>query len=162
MTQRQQFATTMLDIMEQDERVCVLLGDIGVWAFREHMARWPLRCVNVGVSEQAMVGMAAGLACAGLYPVVHTIDSFLVRRAYEFIRLDFGEQGLPGLFVSVGHDRDYAALGPSHWCPEGYEMMERVPGMEVSECYADFRVDYVIKNAVESRKLAYLRLRENP
>jgi transketolase len=150
----------MLDLMERDETVCVLLGDIGVWAFREHMARWPLRCVNVGVSEQAMVGMAAGMSAAGLFPVVHTIDSFLVRRAYEFIRLDFGEQRLAGLFVSVGHDYDYAALGPSHWCEEGADLMLRVRGMEVFEPENVVQVNDWINESVQDRQLTYLRLRE--
>jgi transketolase len=159
-TQRRQFADTMLDIMERDESVCVLLGDIGVWAFREHMARWPLRCVNVGISEQAMVGMAAGMSAAGLYPVVHTIDSFLARRAYEFIRLDFGEQCLSGLFVSVGHDRDYAALGPSHWCPEGRDLMQSVRGMAVCEPANIGSLKRQLELCVSAKMLAYIRLRE--
>lgn len=160
MNQRRQFAETMLTLMEQDETVCVLLGDIGVFSFREHMARWPLRCINCGVSEQGMVGMSAGMAASGLYPVVSTIDSFLARRAYEFIRLDFGEQRLAGLFVSVGHDHDYRALGPSHHCPEGRDLMQSVSGMYVTEPETPFQLEVELRRAVATKALTYIRTRE--
>lgn len=161
MNQRRQFSETMLDVMESNPHVCVLLGDIGVFAFREHMARWPMRCINAGVSEQGMVGMAAGMAASGLYPVIHTIDSFLARRAYEFLRLDFGEQNLPGLFVSVGHDRDYAALGPSHHCPEGHDLIQCIPNMLVVEPANANAVDIAIRGAIDNQMLAYIRMRDN-
>lgn len=160
MNQRRQFSATMLELMEKDESIVVLLGDIGVFSFRDHMARWPKRCINAGVSEQAMVGMAAGLALAGLYPVISTIDSFLARRAYEFIRLDFGEQQLPGLFVSVGHDGDYKGLGPSHACPEGRDLMQSVPGMYVTEPETPFQLEVELRRAVGARSLTYIRMRE--
>lgn len=161
MNQRRTFAETMLSLMEQDDKIVCLLGDIGVFAFREHMARWPLRCINVGVCEQAMVGMAAGLSAAGLYPVIHTIDSFLARRAYEFIRLDFGEQRLGGLFVSVGHDYDYESLGPSHHCPEGASLMRFVRGMMVWEPESVEQVRLQMELACSGRALAYIRLKES-
>ena len=57
---RKIFPKTVLDIMDKDERVVVLLGDIGVHAFRDVFAKYPKRCYNVGILEQSMVGMAAG------------------------------------------------------------------------------------------------------
>lgn len=160
LTQRAQFAETMLRLMAEDEAIVVLLGDIGVHAFREHATRWPTRCLNVGVCEQGMVGMAAGMALEGLYPVVSTIDSFLVRRAYEFIRLDFGEQGLKGMFVTVGHDEDYVALGPSHCCIDGPFLMDWVAGMNVIEPTDADDVDLALTEAHRERDLAYIRLSE--
>lgn len=159
-SQRAQFSATMLDIMERDEQVCVLLADIGVYAFREHMERWPLRCVNCGISEQAIVSMAAGMAASGLYPVVSSIDSFIARRAYEQVRLDFGEQRLAGLFVTVGHDYDYRALGPSHHNPEGATLMSFVRGMKVLEPESAEQVALGIQLAASARQLAYMRLKE--
>lgn len=160
MTQRSTFASVMLDLMQTDDKIVVLLADIGVYAFREHMERWPDRCINTGVSECATVGMGAGLALEGFYPVMSSIDSFLIRRAYEFIRLDFGEQKLPGLFVTVGADDDYASLGPSHKCPEGLTLMGCVPGMSVWEPINKSEVRFMLKLSIQTRQLAYVRLSE--
>lgn len=160
MSQRSAFVYTITTLMEQDDKIVLLLGDISVYAFREAFERWPNRAINCGVSEQGMVGMGAGLALEGFYPIMHSIDSFLVRRAYEFIRLDFGEQKLPGLFVTVGSDDDYASLGPSHKCPEGPTLMGCVPGMSVEEPINENEVRFMLNLSIQSRQLAYVRLSE--
>lgn len=158
MNQREAFVATATELLERDPRVCVLLGDISVFAFRDAMARWPERALNVGIMECAMTGMAAGLAREGFWPIIHTIDSFQVRRAYEFIRLDFGENCLKGAFVTVGHDHDYETLGASHWCPEGPKLMACVPSMCIYEPRnADGAASY-IRKAHERKELAYIRL----
>jgi transketolase len=146
--------------MDEDESVVLLLGDIGVYAFRDTFARHPKRCYNLGVCEQASVGLAAGLAMSGLYPIYHTISAFLVRRAYEFIRLDFGEQKLAGLFVGVGGANEYEKLGPTHRCEEQAALMTKVPMMH-SYFPADEKVaGGWISQAVIQRQLAYISLEE--
>lgn len=161
MTLRAQFAKTVINLMERDEKIIVLLGDIGVYAFRQAFERWPERTINCGVAECGMVGMAAGLAMGGFYPIVSTIDSFLVRRAYEFIALDFGLQNLPGLFVTVGGSVDYAKLGPTHQCPEAPTLMAQIPGMHIRMPITDMTVDLAISKAVKGRQLSYVRLEES-
>ena len=118
MTQRAAFIATVSRLMDEDDRIILLLCDIGVYGFRRLFQKHPKRCHNTGVTECGTVGMAAGLAASGYYPIVSTIDSFLMRRAYEFIRLDFRETGLAGLFVGVGGQREYRKLGPTHMLPE--------------------------------------------
>ncbi len=86
--------------MDRDERIVVLLGDIGVFAFQDVFTKYPNRCFNIGICEQSMVGMAAGLSMAGLIPIVHTIEPFLVERAFEQIKDDFGYQELKGTIHS--------------------------------------------------------------
>ncbi len=127
------FPKTVLDLMDKDERIVVLLGDIGVHAFRDVFAKYPTRCINIGICEQSMVSIAAGMAIAGLIPIVHTISPFLVARAYEQIRDDFGFQGLKGTFVGVNVYDANPNLGLTHSCPEDLEMMRRVPSMNVFE-----------------------------
>lgn len=160
MTLRSAFADAMYDVMERDESVVVLLGDIGVFSFKRHAERWPTRVINAGVAECAMVGMAAGLAASGLYPVVSTISSFLVRRAYEFIYLDFGLQRLPGLFVGIGGANEYAKLGLTHLCPEHMTLMSHVPGMDLLYPWGDVEVGTCILGALSRRELAYVSLEE--
>jgi transketolase len=157
--QRQQFPMTMERLMAADAKICVLLGDISVHSFRHVANRWPDRCLNMGTCEQAMVGMGAGMALEGYVPVLHSIDGFLVRRAFEQILLDFGHQRLPGLFVTVGHDRDYANMGPSHHGDHCADLMRTVPNMRVIEPTSAHEVDTELAIAVQARSLAYVRLR---
>lgn len=128
---RKQFPKSVLEIMDKDERVIVLLGDIGVFAFKEIFNKYPTRCYNIGICEQTMVGMAAGLAMAGFIPIVHTISPFLVARAYEQIRDDFGFQNLIGTFVGVDVYSTSPNLGLTHSCPEDTLLMGCVPNMKV-------------------------------
>src|SRR5262245_59166344 len=123
MSLRSAFIQTVSHLMDGDDNLVLLLGDISVYAFRDVFEKHPTRCYNIGICEQASISLAAGLAIEGFYPIYHTIDAFMMRRAYEQLRLDFGEQRLPGLFVSVGGSMDYAALGPTHQCAESVSMM---------------------------------------
>src|SRR5271155_3728497 len=157
---RKQFVKTVMWIMDRDPRVVLLLGDIGVYGFREAFQRFPKRCYNVGVCEQAMISLAAGLALEGMIPVVHTIAPFLVERAFEQLKVDFGYQGLGGNFVSVGASYDYSKLGPTHHCPGDVAILKTIPNMEIlvpghpDEFDDQFRFHY------KSGKPNYFRLSE--
>lgn len=161
MTLRCAFAKSAMSLMAENDRVVVLLGDIGVYAMRQAMQLWPDRCINIGVMEQASVSFAAGLSMQGYVPIFHTIDSFLVRRAYEQIYIGFGLQRLPGVFISVGGSNDYAKLGPTHQCPEGATLMAQIPGMHIAMPVREDMVDLAITKAVRERRLSYIRLEES-
>ena len=94
------------------------------------------RFIDTGITEQTMVGMAAGLALRGRIPVIHALAPFLTMRAYEFIRTDVGIAHLPVKlsgyipgFLSDGN-------GPTHQSIEDVAIMRGIPGMEVY-CPAD-------------------------
>jgi transketolase len=160
MTKRAAFTRTMSRILDEDESTVLLLGDIGVYGFRDAATKHPARCLNIGICEQASVGVAAGLAMSGMYPVFSTISSFLLRRAYEFLYLDFGIQRLAGLFVGVGGRNEYAKLGPTHLCPEDSKLSGLIPGMKFYAPVDDGDVERVIAHAITNRELAYVRLEE--
>jgi transketolase len=160
MSMRKQFVQTTSRLLEQDERVVLLLGDIGVFGFRDAFREFPERVYNIGILEQATVSLAAGLAKTGMVPIVHTIAPFLTERCLEQIKIDFGYQGLGGNFVTVGASYDYAALGCTHHCPGDVEIMRSVPGMDivVPGNAADF--DGLLGAAYASSRPTYFRLSE--
>ena len=155
---RQQFPKTVIEIMDKDERVVVLLGDIGVHAFRDVFKKYPTRCFNIGICEQSMVGMAAGMAMSGLIPIVHTIEPFLVDRAFEQIKDDFGYQGLIGTIVGVDVSETAPNLGYTHQCPYALEHMAHVQGMKVFAPETKEDLDMILKNNY-SESLNYIRIR---
>lgn len=145
-----------MDIMGEDDRVVVLLGDIGVYAFRDVFSKYPKRVYNIGICEQSMVGMAAGLAMAGFIPIVHTIEPFLVDRAFEQIKLDFGYQELKGIIVGVDVSETAPNLGYTHQCPYALEHMRDVKGMKVFSPKSPEELDKVLKENYEG--LNYIRI----
>jgi transketolase len=104
------FQLALFDMMQRDERTFLLWGDVGAGLFKQHREKFPNRCLNVGVCEQATVSMAAGMAMQGFRPIVYTITPFLIERAFEQIKIDIDQMNLPvGI---VGHSDGNS--GPTH------------------------------------------------
>ncbi|GHH86235.1 transketolase [Streptomyces sulfonofaciens] len=130
-TMRDRFAPTMSRILDEDPRVVVVLAEIGRDGFTEAARAHPDRVINVGIREQLLVGAGAGLALAGLRPVVHTFASFLVERPFEQVKLDFGHQGLGGVLVSAAASFDWPAGGFTHMSPGDVALMDTLDGWTV-------------------------------
>ena len=161
---RKQFVRTTEDVMAKDERLVVLLGDIGVFGFRSAFEQFPARIYNIGICEQAMTSLAAGLSKEGLVPVVHSIAPFVVERCFEQIKVDFCYQKLGGNIVSVGGSYDYAALGCTHHCPGDVAILRTLPGMEIVVPGTPQEYDQLFRAAYADGQPTYFRLseRKNP
>ena len=98
----------------------------------------PDRFFMEGVSEQHIIGMAAGLAMEGFIPYVNTIATFITRRCYEQVALDLCLQDLPVRLIANGGGVVYAPLGPTHLAVEDIAIMRALPNMAVvAPCDAD-------------------------
>jgi len=128
---RKEFPKIISELFRKDDRLALLLGDIGVFSFKKLFEEYPERCFNVGILEQTMVGMASGMALSGLIPVLHTIAPFLVNRVHEQLKIDFGYQKVNGNFVSVGSSYDYASLGATHQAPDDVNILKQIPNFEI-------------------------------
>jgi len=128
---RNQFTKTVTEVFNKNKKIFLILGDIGVFGFQNLLEKKPIRALNIGILEQATISFAAGLSKIGFVPIVHTIATFMVNRAFEQLKLDFGYQKLNGNFISVGASYDYAALGCSHHCPEDINLMKNIPTMQI-------------------------------
>jgi transketolase len=128
---RKEFTDTVERLFKKNSKLVLLLGDIGVYAFRNLMKRFPERAINIGILEQSTISFAAGIAKQGFIPIVHTIAPFIVARAFEQLKIDFGYQKLSGNFVGVGGSYDYAALGCTHHAPEDINLLKNIPGMQI-------------------------------
>ena len=128
---RKQLVNTIEYVLETDKHTVLLLGDIGVWGFRDVFKKFPDRVFNIGICEQSTVSVMAGMALTGMIPIFHSIAPFMIERAYEQIKLDFGYQQLGGNFISVGSSYDYAADGCTHHCPADVAILSQIPNMEI-------------------------------
>ncbi|MCX4671713.1 transketolase [Streptomyces sp. NBC_01381] len=130
-TMRDRFAPVVSRLLDEDPRVAVVLAEIGADAFKDTRRKHPDRVINVGIREQLLVGAGAGLALAGLRPVVHTFASFLVERPFEQLKLDFGHQGVGGVLVSAAASFDWPAGGFTHMSPGDVALLDTLDGWTV-------------------------------
>ncbi|MFD7794894.1 transketolase family protein [Streptomyces sp. NPDC059759] len=130
-TMRDRFAPVVSRLLDEDQRVAVVLAEIGADGFAEARRRHPDRVINVGIREQLLIGTGAGLALTGLRPVVHTFASFLVERPFEQVKLDLGHQGAGAVLVSAAASFDWPAGGFTHMAPGDVALLDTLDGWTV-------------------------------
>lgn len=107
---RIQFGKTLLRIAEKDPKVVLLIGDVEQ-EMKPFIEKYPDRFFNLGLCEQTMISMSAGMALEGLRPIVYSITPFLIERPFEQIKIDIDEQDLPVMLIGFS---DYPTHGPTH------------------------------------------------
>jgi transketolase len=123
---RTQMVNTLSTMLKEDKRLVVVLADISASRFQPHE-----RIINVGIMEQSMISVAAGLALEGFIPVAHSIVPFLVERPFEQLKDDFCYQRLGGNFISTGGSYDYSIEGMTHQGAGDIQALRALPGMQI-------------------------------
>lgn len=112
---RRHFSRLVEQAMTKDPNIIFLTGDLGYGLLDNIRNTHPDRFINVGSSEQLMLGMATGLALSGKIPIVYSISPFLIFRPYEIIRNYLQHENIPVKLVGSGRGLDYSHDGFSHW-----------------------------------------------
>jgi transketolase len=155
---RTTFVETLLEVAQQDSRVWLLTGDLGYSVLERFRDQLPDRYLNVGVAEQNLAGVAAGLASTGRVPFIYSIANFPTLRCFEQIRNDIVYHHLPVRIVSVGAGYAYGVQGYTHHGLEDIAVMRSLPGMNVfSPCDA-VEAREITRYLVSASGPAYLRL----
>ncbi|HEV7134156.1 MAG TPA: hypothetical protein VGN27_10545 [Gaiellaceae bacterium] len=150
---RSRFYRLAAEALEDDERVAVVLAAIGAGEIPEHPRRF-----DVGIREQLMIGVAAGLALEGYRPVVHTFAPFLVERPYEQVKLDLGHQGVGALLVSAGASYDGAYYGATHMAPGDVAAISALPGWTIHVPGHPDEMERHFRASLSTDDRVYLRL----
>jgi transketolase len=153
MSMRKRFYSVATRALAEDPRVALVLAEIGV----SELPRHP-RVFNVGIREQLMIGVAAGLALEGLRPVVHSYTPFLVERPYEQIKLDLGHQDVGAVLVSTGASYDAARSGRTHQAPEDVALLAALPGWTIHVPGHPDEVERLTRAALWRDDRIYIRL----
>jgi transketolase len=141
-----------------DDRIVFIGSDLGHGVLEGMKNEIPERFFMEGISEQHVIGMAAGLAMEGFIPYVNTIATFLTRRCYEQVALDLCLQNLPVRLIANGGGVVYAPLGPTHLAIEDIAIMRVLPHMTVvAPCDADEMRRFMSKS-VDWPHPIYIRL----
>ena len=146
--------------MEVDDSLVVLLGDLGFGLFDDLRAKFPDRCINVGASEQLMIGAAAGMAMSGKIPICYSITPFLLYRPFEFIRNYLQEEGLTVKLVGSGRDKDYKDAGYTHHSVEAESILNQLPRIEKFFPQDELQLTQQMNSFVYSKNPAFMSLRK--
>ncbi len=129
---RNKFAEVVHQQAKKNKKIAVLVADISpAGAIIEFRKEFPERFINTGVSEQSMIGIAAGLALRGMRPFCYTIATFSIYRPFEIIRVDLCYQNLPVTIIGMGAGLVYSTLGGTHHTIEDIAVATSLPNMTV-------------------------------
>jgi len=128
---RTAFVNTLCERAAQDDRIWLLTGDLGFSVLEPFIESFPERYVNVGVAEQNMIGIAAGLALSGKIVFIYSIANFPIMRCLEQIRNDACVHNANVKIVTVGGGYTYGAAGYTHHGVEDLAVTLALPNMTV-------------------------------
>lgn len=134
------FGNLINELAKKDKKIILLVGDIGYRVFDEYRENFPDRFINLGICEQSLISVAAGMSLEGLKPWVYTITPFLIERPFEQIKLDIDQQKANVKLVGFA---DYPSLGPSHSELNGKKLMSLFKNIK----------SYYPKNSQETAKV---------
>ena len=159
---RDRFVEVVTELLDVEPRLAVVLADISVDRFAASGAckRHPSRVVNVGIREQLMVNVAAGMALEGMRAIAHTFAPFLIERSFEQVKLAYAHQGVGGILVSSGASYDVAAYGRTHQTAADVALVATLPGWRIHVPGHADEAESLLRDAIQSDDAVYIRLSE--
>lgn len=137
MTAREIYGRTLAELGKHNDKVVGVTADLAnTTAIVRFAEAFPERFFNVGIAEQNMMGIAAGLAKAGLIPFASTMAVFACLRGGEQVRTDIAYQNLPVKIIATHAGISFGHAGTTHHCTEDFAIMRAIPNMTVI-CPAD-------------------------
>jgi len=155
---RGQIIDAVFERMARNADVFFLTADMGINLVEKFAEKYPARFLNVGIAEQNLVGVSAGLANLGFRPFAYTISNFVVHRCFEQIRNDIGIHDYPIVLLGTSTGYDNAPLGPTHHIIDDWGALKAIPEIDIycpsSVSYAGFLVDHLLNTG----RPAYVRI----
>lgn len=158
---RKEFIDTLITLAAKDDKIVLIVPDVGFNYIEEYQKRFPDRFFNFGVTEQSTMIIAAGLALSGFKPYVYSMINFVTFRPYEAVRNAVCLHKANVKIVGVKGSEKYKFLGFSHnllWETEEIEWLEKLPGMKCYLPKTNEEVRKVILETYQKNNPAYIRL----
>ena len=156
------FVKELIKYAKKNNNVYLVTADLGYRAFEEFKKFYPKRFINVGVAENNMVGVAAGLALSGKKVFVYSILPFLVFRSLEQIRNNICHNNLDVTLVGAGGGFSYGLQGVSHNTSEDISVIRSLPNMKVFNPGSKLETLMSLNIAYKSNRPSLIRLGKCP
>jgi transketolase len=155
---RNAFIAELCEQAEKNDRIALVVGDLGYGVIEPFAKKFPERFFNAGVAEQNMMGLCAGLASEGYHVFAYSIANFPTFRCAEQIRNDIAYHQLPVTVVSVGGGVSYGNLGYSHHAVQDYALIRTMPHMLIAAPGDPMEVKACVRYLLRNPQPSYLRL----
>ena len=160
---REAFSKTIEALAEQDERIVAVVNDsVGSSKLVGFQKRFPDRLINVGIAEQTMVGVGAGLANGGKVPFVSGASCFLTARALEQIKADVAYTNTNVKLCGMSSGVAYGELGPTHHSIEDFAWLRLLPNLTIIAPSDRWETEQAVKAAVATEGPFFLRISRMP
>lgn len=153
------FGISLMNIMNERDDIMVLSADMSAPAgLDKFKSAFPNHFLNVGIAEQNMIGVAAGLADEGFKVICVAQACFITMRCYEQVRHFAGYMNLPIILVGIGAGLSLQFMGNTHYALEDVALMRTIPDMTVMAPCDSLEAMNALEYAVSSGGAAYIRL----
>ena len=149
---------TIHELMRKDENIYFLTGDLGYHVLEDMQAEFPKRVINMGVAEQNMMSVAAGLALSGKKVYVYSIIPFATMRCFEQIRNDVCYNNADVTILGVGSGLSYGILSATHFALEDIAIIRALPNISIFSPADEIEAVLGVKELYKQRKPAYIRI----
>jgi transketolase len=156
---RQDFADELIKLARTNDRVVAVCNDsVGSSNLTKFREEFPDRLINVGIAEQNMVGVGAGLANAGFIPFVCAAGPFLTGRSLEQIKADVAYSQHKVILCGMSPGMAYGELGPTHHSVEDFSWLRALPGLDIVVPADGAQTRAAVRNAVADPRPTYIRV----
>ena len=152
------YINALYGLMSENPNVISCLSDSGT-EYDELLTReFPNQVVNFGISENNLLGAAAGMAATGKVPFVYTTSAFIVYRSYEFLRDDICMQNRNVKLIGMGTGLSWSTLGPTHHTTEDLAALRALPNLTIITPASPKELEETIKEAYRIQGPVYIRM----
>jgi len=148
----------IFEVMSVNKDVFFLTADMGINLVEPIQDKFPARFLNVGIAEQNLIGVSAGLANLGYRPFAYTISNFLIHRCFEQIRNDVSLHDYPITLIGTSTGFDNAPLGPTHHITDDWGVMKGFPNFQVFCPSSMAFAESLTSRVLEESRPTYIRV----
>lgn len=155
---RTAFFELLKNQMRLDDKLFLVVADMGLGLVEQFQKEFPNRFINVGIAEQNMIGISAGLCNASFRPICYTKSNFLIQRCFEQIRNDICLHKYPVVLVGTTTGFDDGRLGPTHQVIDDIGCIKALPEINIYSPSTVSSVRLVFEEILKNKKPAYVRI----
>ncbi len=157
---RQAFIETLTKLAQADDKIILIVGDVGFSYIEDFGKEFPNQFLNAGVTEQSFMGLAAGLALSGWKPYVYSMIPFVCMRNFEQLRNDVCYNNANVKIIGVRGSVHYKFLGFSHNISENEDVkiLDHLPNLKIHITETPEEVVKIINDSYLTSNPAYIRL----
>ena len=155
---RDVFISALEKLAKKDKKIILIVNDQGAPSLDSFKKNLPNQFYNAGISEQNIIGAASGLSIKGFKPYIYSINSFILYRTIEYIKIDLCSMKQPVKIFGVGSGFSYPEDGPTHHSTEDISLIGSLPNIELYNPSDSIIMEHILKKVYKSKKPAVVRM----